>query len=79
MARIKVTPKVVEDRQKVTLALPVTLLERLDAYARYLGGKTDRLHVVEQVLSQFLQQDREFCEWLERNGSVARPVDRRGD
>jgi hypothetical protein len=72
VARIKVAPRVVEERRKVTLALPVSLLERLDAYARYLGGKTDRQYVVEQVLEQFLNQDREFSKWLERNGSASR-------
>ena len=65
---IRITPKVVEEKKKVTLSLPVSLLKKLDLYARYLGGATDKFYVMEQVLSRFLDQDREFQRWLESNG-----------
>jgi hypothetical protein len=68
MASIKVAPKVVEEKRKLTLSLPVSLVERLDMYAKYLGGATDRSHVIEQVLTQFLEQDRDFRRWLSGSG-----------
>lgn len=69
---IRIAPKLVEDKKKITISLPVGLLEKLDLYARYLGGATDRFYVMEQVLSQFLEQDREFQRWLESNGQGSR-------
>lgn len=69
---IRIAPKLVEDKKKITISLPVGLLEKLDLYARYLGGATDRFYVMEQVLSQFLEQDREFQRWLESNGHGSR-------
>ena len=70
MPAIKIAPKLVEEKKKVTLSLPVSLLNKLDLYARYLGGATDRFYIVEQVLSQFLEQDRDFQRWLESNGQA---------
>lgn len=68
MASIKVAPKHVEPRKKLTMALPVSLLSKLDLYAKYLGGATDRYYVMEQVLTQFLERDRDFQKWLKQNG-----------
>lgn len=68
MRSIKIVPRLVEEKKKVTLSLPVSLLSKLDLYAKYLGGATDRFYVMEQVLAQFLESDREFQRWLERNG-----------
>lgn len=78
MASIKVAPKHVEPRKKVTMGLPVSLLNRLDLYAKYLGGATDRYYVVEQVLTQFLEGDRGFQRWLEENGHAVFPAGRQG-
>jgi hypothetical protein len=77
MASIKVTPKVVEEKRKLSMSLPASLVDRLDLYAKYLGGATDRYYVIEQVLAQFLEQDRGFQRWLEENGHAA-ASDQRG-
>lgn len=69
---IRLSPKVVEEKKKITLSFPVSLVEKLDAYSRYLGGATDRAYVIEQVLSQFLESDRGFQEWLRENQQGAR-------
>jgi hypothetical protein len=70
MAKIRVEPKVVEAKRKLSMSLPASLVEKLDLYAQYLGGATDRFYVIEQVLAQFLDNDRDFQEWLRSNGKA---------
>ena len=69
MARIRVIPRAVERRRKLTLSLKEALVEGIDRYAEYLGGDTDRVYVIEQVLEQFLAGDSEFQRWLNGRSS----------
>lgn len=79
--KIKVAPRTLEPRRKLTLSLKASLVERLDRYAEYLGGATDRVYVMEQVLEQFLAADSDFQRWLavhHGDGVVGRQERRRG-
>jgi len=71
MAGIKIAPRAAVPRKKLTLTLRAPLIEQIERYAAYLGGASDRSYVVEQVLEQFLAQDRDFQRWLaeQRDGS----------
>jgi len=79
VAGIKIKPRVVEPRKKLTVSLKESLVEQMDRYAEYLGGATDRGYVIEQVLEQFLAHDRDFQRWLDgRQGVVTSRSDRAG-
>lgn len=71
MAGIKIAPRAAVPRKKLTLTLKAPLIEQVERYAAYLGGASDRSYVIEQVLEQFLEQDRGFQRWLaeHRDGS----------
>jgi len=44
--RRRIQPKAVLEQETVSLRLPAELVRALDQYAKYLGGSTDRTHVV---------------------------------
>ncbi|MDI6772345.1 MAG: hypothetical protein QME77_07115 [bacterium] len=68
MAGIKIVAREAVAKTKVTMYLPELLLRTLDEYVRYLGGASDRVYVVEQVLTAFLAQEKTFQQW--RDGQV---------
>jgi hypothetical protein len=76
VAGIKIKPRVVEPRKKLTVSLKESLVEQMDRYAEYLGGATDRAYVMEQVLEQFLVHDRDFQRWLDGRRGAARRASR---
>lgn len=63
MAGIKIVAREAVAKRKLTLYLPEPLLRALDEYVRYLGGASDRVYVVEQVLTAFLAQEKTFQQW----------------
>ncbi|MDI6772346.1 MAG: hypothetical protein QME77_07120 [bacterium] len=63
MAGIKIVAREAVVEAEVTLYLPEPLLRTLDEYARYLGGASDRVYVVGQVLTAFLAQEKTFQQW----------------
>lgn len=44
----------------LTLQLPQDIVDRLDAYVRFLGGATDRSYVVEHALRKVFDSDKDF-------------------
>ena len=60
MKRRQIQPKPVVELAAVNLKLPAELVRRVDAYAKFLGGTTDRTHVVTQALEIALDSDPEF-------------------
>jgi hypothetical protein len=75
VAGIRVKPRVVEPRKKLTVSLKESLVEQMDRYMEYLGGATDRAYGMEQVLEQFPAHDRDFQRWpLGRRGGRAAGV-----
>ena len=67
--RRRIPPKATVELETVTLRLPAQLVRAVDQYAKYLGGSTDRTHVVTQALEIALAQDAEFQKTL-----TARPA-----
>ena len=67
--RRRIQPKAVVEQETVSLRLPAELVRALDQYAKYLGGSTDRTHVVTQALEIALAQDADFQKTL-----AARPA-----
>jgi hypothetical protein len=62
---IRIEPKKVIPRKKITLAIPEPLWETVGKYAEYLGGGTDRMYVIEKVLEAFFEQEKDFRRWLD--------------
>ena len=62
--RRRIQPKAVVEHETVSLRLPAELVRALDQYAKYLGGSTDRTHVVTQALEIGLAQDADFQKTL---------------
>jgi hypothetical protein len=56
----RIQPKAVVEHETVSLRLPAALVRAVDQYAKYLGGSTDRTHVVTQALEIALAQDADF-------------------
>jgi hypothetical protein len=56
----RIQPKPAVELMPVSLKLPADLVRRVDAYAKFLGGTTDRTHVVTQALEIALDNDPEF-------------------
>jgi len=67
--RRRIQPKAVVELETVTLRLPAQLVRSVDQYAKYLGGSTDRTHVITQALEIAMAQDAEFQKAL-----AARPA-----
>ncbi len=65
----RIQPKPAVELATVNLKLPADLVRRVDAYAKFLGGRTDRTHVIEQALQIALDNDPDF-----RKASASRPV-----
>jgi hypothetical protein len=55
----------------VALRLPSQLVRAVDQYAKYLGGSTDRTHVITQALEIAMAQDAEFQKTLTRPAAPA--------
>jgi len=62
--RRRIQPKAVVEQETVTLRLPAPLVRAVDQYAKYLGGSTDRTHVITQALEITLTQDGDFQKTL---------------
>ena len=60
MNRRRIQPKPAVELTPLSLKLPADLVRRVDAYAKFLGGNTDRTHVVTQALEIALDSDAEF-------------------
>ena len=58
--RRRIQPKTSVELETVSLRLPAELVRTVEQYARYLGGSTDRTHVITQALEITLAQDAEF-------------------
>ncbi len=62
--RRRIQPKATVELETVALRLPSHLVRAIDQYAKYLGGSTDRTHVVTQALEIALAQDADFQKTL---------------
>jgi hypothetical protein len=62
--RRRIQPKAVVEQETVSLRLPAELIRAVDLYAKFLGGSTDRTHVVTQALEIALAQDPDFQKTL---------------
>jgi hypothetical protein len=62
---IRIEPKKVVPRKKITLSIPEPLLDMAEKYAEYLGGGTDRIYVIEKILEAFFEQEKDFRRWLD--------------
>ena len=60
MTRRRIQPKPTLELETVSLRLPTPLVRSVDQYAKYLGGSTDRTHVVTQAIEIALAQDKDF-------------------
>jgi hypothetical protein len=58
--RRRIQPRPALELETVSLRLPAQLIQSVDQYAKYLGGSTDRTHVVTQALEIALAQDKDF-------------------
>jgi hypothetical protein len=54
----------------VTLRLPAPLVRAVDQYAKYLGGSTDRTHVITHAIEIALAQDKDFQKALSARPSA---------
>jgi hypothetical protein len=64
--RQRIQPKATVELETVALRLPSHLVRAVDQYAKYLGGSTDRTHVITQALEIALAQDGDFQRTLAR-------------
>ena len=60
MTRRRIQPKAAVELETVSLRLPVELVRAVEQYAKYLGGSTDRTHVITQAIEIALAQDKDF-------------------
>ena len=58
--RRRIQPKAALELESVSLRLPAQLIRAVDQYAKYLGGSTDRTHVITQAIEIALAQDKDF-------------------
>ena len=72
----RIQPKAAVELELVSLRLPTHLVRTVEQYAKYLGGSTDRTHVITQAIEIALAQDAEFQKSLgaRQAASVAGPV-----
>jgi hypothetical protein len=52
----------------LTIRFPKDLLDEIDAYARHLGGATDRTYVIVEAVREVLATDRSFRKALKARG-----------
>jgi len=69
VSKRRIQPKAAVELETVSLRLPTPLVRSVDQYAKYLGGSTDRTHVVAQAIEIALAQDKDFQKAL-----AARPA-----
>jgi hypothetical protein len=69
VTRRRIQPKAAVELETVSLRLPAQLVRAVEEYARYLGGSTDRTHVITQAIEIALAQDKAFQKAL-----AARPA-----
>ena len=76
MARRRIQPKLAVELETVSLRLPVRLVRAVEQYAKYLGGSSDRTHVITQAIEIALAQDADFQKSLDTRhaASAAGPV-----
>jgi len=76
VTRRRIQPKAAVELETVTLRLPAQLVRAVEQYAKYLGGSTDRTHVIAQALEIALAQDKDFQKSLTTKpaATVAGPV-----
>lgn len=67
--RPRIQPKAAVELETVSLRLPAQLVRAVEQYAKYLGGRTDRTHVITQAIEIALAQDADF-----QKSQGARPV-----
>jgi hypothetical protein len=60
VARRRIQPKTAVELETVSLRLPAQLVRSVEQYAKYLGGSTDRTHVITQAIEIALAQDADF-------------------
>ncbi len=69
--RRRIQPKATVELETVALRLPSHLVRAIDQYAKYLGGSTDRTHVITQALEIALAQDADFQKTLTTRPATA--------
>ena len=69
MARGRIKPKPAVELEGVSLRLPADLVRRVDLYAKYLGGSTDRTHVITQAIEIAIARDADFEKYLAKGGA----------
>jgi hypothetical protein len=76
VTRRRIQPKAAVELETVTLRLSAQLVRAVEQYAKYLGGSTDRTHVITQAIEIALAQDKDFQKSLRGKpaASVAGPV-----
>jgi hypothetical protein len=60
VTRRRIQPKAAVELETVSLRLPSQLVRAADQYAKFLGGSTDRTHVITHALEIALAQDKDF-------------------
>jgi metal-responsive CopG/Arc/MetJ family transcriptional regulator len=64
VARRRIQPKAAVELVTVSLRLPAQLVRSVEQYAKYLGGSSDRTHVITQAIEIALAQDADFQQSL---------------
>jgi hypothetical protein len=73
VARRRIQPKAAVELETVALRLPAHLVRAVEQYAKYLGGSTDRTHVITQAIEIALAQDKDFQKALAARPTPAAP------
>lgn len=60
MTRRRIQPRPAVELETITLRLPAPLVRAVDAYARHLGGSSDRTYVITQAIELALGNDDGF-------------------
>jgi len=60
VTRRRIQPRPAVELETITLRLPAQLVRAVDAYARHLGGSSDRTYVIVQAIELALGSDDEF-------------------
>ena len=78
MARRGIQPRPALEMEALSLRLPAQLVRKVDLYAKYLGGSTDRTYIITQALEIILERDAEFQKSLKREPVTAGVTSRGG-
>jgi hypothetical protein len=73
VARRRIQPKPAVELETVSLRLPARLVRAVEQYAKYLGGSTDRTHVITQAVEIMVAQDADFQKHLEARRPAPAP------